>query len=261
MTRGTKDHSGARPQGLWRRAICNLRDRGVGGTLRRLSRRCHGWWLERRLGIRTEGSIHADLLGSEGVRFGYQPIDFHSFNIALSKLKIASTDVFADYGCGMGRAVVLAARKPFRRVIGVELSEQLCQIAERNVASAQRRGKLQASEIEIVCADATRFKTPDDLTVLFLYNPFGENVLAEAMERVRESLVRRPRKLQIIYALPKCDSDALASLTWLRRQSEVVTENSSWERMSIYTNCANCENCANCATCEHTALEKELATV
>jgi len=42
---------------------------------------------------------------------------------------------FVDLGAGMGRVVLLAARRPFRAVIGVEISPALVEIARENLAA------------------------------------------------------------------------------------------------------------------------------
>lgn len=44
--------------------------------------------------------------------------------------------MFLDLGSGKGRMVLSAARFPFRRIIGVELSNDLTAIARRNVATS-----------------------------------------------------------------------------------------------------------------------------
>ncbi|MCA9178114.1 MAG: class I SAM-dependent methyltransferase [Planctomycetales bacterium] len=225
----------ASPRGTLERLAENLRRRGVLGTGRRVLRRLQSAVMERWLGIHTRGSIHANQLGSTGVRYGYQPIDYQSFYAAMRAIEWRESDVFADYGCGLGRAVILAARYPLRRVIGVELSESLCAAARENVRRARRR--LRCPSVEIVCADATTYVTPDDLSLLFMYNPFGADVLDAAMEQVRRSLERRPRRLQVIYAIPNTDADGLASADWLTQTREVSTENIAWERVSIYENC------------------------
>ena len=41
---------------------------------------------------------------------------------------------FVDVGAGKGRALLLAAELPFRKIIGVELNEELTRIAQKNVA-------------------------------------------------------------------------------------------------------------------------------
>src|SRR5262249_16540884 len=40
---------------------------------------------------------------------------------------------FVDFGSGKGRALLCAAARPFKRIVGVEWSTDLCAIARRNV--------------------------------------------------------------------------------------------------------------------------------
>ena len=55
--------------------------------------------------------------------------------IGRSHGEVDSDDVFIDLGSGKGRMVLAAAaRYPFKRVIGVELAEQLHEVARANVA-------------------------------------------------------------------------------------------------------------------------------
>jgi hypothetical protein len=55
----------------------------------------------------------------------------------------------------------------------------------------------------VVRADATTYRVPDDVTVVFLYNPFRGDVLQAALTRVLESFDRAPRRLRVVYANPR----------------------------------------------------------
>jgi len=175
-----------------------------------LSERYNDW----RLGIRTTGNI---LLADVGVagwgpKARYEPTDYRSLRRALRQLDgRPAEDVFLDYGSGKGRAVVLTAMYPFRRVIGVELSEQLNGQARANVARA--RAKLACRDIELITADATAYHVPDDVTCIYMYNPFRGQALADVMGNIRQSLDRRPRKLTIIFKNAKLNP---AQFDWLR---------------------------------------------
>jgi SAM-dependent methyltransferase len=129
----------------------------------------------------------------------YGAIDYRQFREVLQHLDIRpGIDVFLDYGCGMGRPVVMAAMRPFHRVIGVELSPSLAAIARDNVAASKLNA--QCGSIEIHNMDARQFKVPADVTVVFMCSPFSGNVLRDVLDQVHESVVDSPRKLQIIYA-------------------------------------------------------------
>jgi tRNA1(Val) A37 N6-methylase TrmN6 len=68
-------------------------------------------------------------------------------------LGITNRDVFVDFGSGKWRAIFWAARYPFRRVIGVELSAQLNALARRNIN--RNRHRLTCRDIHLVTADVT----------------------------------------------------------------------------------------------------------
>ena len=165
---------------------------------------------ERRFGVRTSGEIQLDELGiaAEG-REKYQPVGWLRLRQILPRSAVSADDVFLDIGSGMGRAVVLAATYPFRRVIGVELSARLVDIAQHNIDRCKAR--LRCEDIEIVNADAVDYKIPDDVTVVFMNNPVrGEN-FAAVVKNVLDSYDRRPRTLRIVYANPIEESALLAT--------------------------------------------------
>jgi len=123
--------------------------------------------------------------------------------------RIGRRDTFLDYGSGKGRALLAAARFPFGRVIGVEVNEWECEIARSNARIAAPR--LRCSQIEVITADATAWPVPDDVTYIYMFNPFWDETFRMMLERVLESLDRRPRALTIIYANPKCAPELLAT--------------------------------------------------
>lgn len=214
----------------------SLVERGLRGTLRRLRRVASSVLRERRLGIQTTGSISGSALAFDVASFGYQPIPYASFDAAMRHVSIRpGEDVFVDYGCGMGRAVILAATLPFRRVIGVERSNVLSQIARENIHRASSH--LRCSEVTIATADARHYELPDDATHLFLFNPFDESIVTDVLARVRSSLDAHPRPLSVIYALPRCRRDPLVDVPWLTLTHELETIDSDWQRLTIYETC------------------------
>jgi SAM-dependent methyltransferase len=120
---------------------------------------------------------------------------------ALWGRRISRADVFLDYGCGTGRVLQHAARLPFGRVIGVDLNAAQIEIAAENARRAAARRRCR---IEVLREDATRWQVPDDVSYVYLYNPFWGEVFAGMLERLCESLDRRPRQLTILYAYPTC---------------------------------------------------------
>lgn len=156
---------------------------------------------DRRYGVRTSGVIELDELGlASGERSRYKPAGLLLLRRILPPREVGPSDVFVDYGSGMGRVVLQAAQYPFRRVIGVELSESLTLIARQNLTRCASR--LRCRDVSLVCADALDYELPDDATVVFLNNPFHGHVFAEVTNRLIDSVDRAPRTVRIVYNNP-----------------------------------------------------------
>jgi SAM-dependent methyltransferase len=96
---------------------------------------------------------------------------------------------FVDVGAGMGRVMLLAARRPFRAVIGVEISPALTEIARENVAAARDEVRL-ARDVRVVCADAATYAFPRGDLVVYLYNPFRAPVMEKMLATLRADTQR-----------------------------------------------------------------------
>jgi SAM-dependent methyltransferase len=163
--------------------------------------------IEPTCGIDTSQPVElADIgLGAPG-RVDYRPSGWLDLGCILRRADVSEDDVFLDLGSGKGRVVLLAARYPFSRVVGVELSPQLTEIARRNVRNCRTRPR--CGEIELVTADATAYRIPDDVSIVYMFNPFRGPVFDAAIARLIESVDRRPRTVRLIYRKPD-DHDRL----------------------------------------------------
>lgn len=132
-------------------------------------------------------------------RRGYRASGWRAIKRSLALCEIQPTDVFVDIGCGVGRVVAQAARQDFGRVIGVEISPDLAAQARRYLKEVG----VERSSVEIVSADATEWQLPDDVTVVFLNNPFVGEVLQAVVDNVVASLERAERQLQLVYVNPR----------------------------------------------------------
>jgi len=202
--------------------LAKLHRRGLAYSLSYAVHRLHDEYWERRLRIHSFGSYR---LESEGVRdrddHDYSPESYLDFHRALRWLSPEERrGVFLDCGSGKGRIVLAAACSTFRRAIGVEISPVLNRIAERNLESA--RPRLRCRDVAFVTADAATYEFPDDVTCVFVYNPFGGAVLAAALENLRRSLARAPRALALIAANPDRCEEALAGAGWIARRDAFV---------------------------------------
>ena len=86
-------------------------------------------------------------------------------------------------------------------MLGVEFSALLCGIAESNLVRYSKRSSRGAS-FQVVQADAAEYAIPDDVSVVFMFNPFDAVIMARVMQNIAASLSRQPRPLHVIYRHP-----------------------------------------------------------
>jgi predicted RNA methylase len=169
---------------------------------RRVLRPPVDWVMDRIYRMDTRNPVRYDDLGfSEDRGVYYVASDWRALPAFLRAASVRAGDVFVDLGCGKGRVLIQAAAYPFARIIGVELDPDLAAVARRNVTN-------RASHVAIESADVATWAVPDDVTHVYLYNPFHGAVMDAALRRLRESLERSPRELHIGYFNP-VDRDRL----------------------------------------------------
>ena len=190
--------------------------------------------IDRKFGTDTGGFIPlAELnIDSPNVAHGvhFEPVTRAYFERMLAAAQIKPEHfTFVDLGCGKGRALLFAAQHPFARLVGVEFSS-LAEIAQDNVRKFLAVTG-EEDRFEIRQMDAVDFAFPTGPIVLFLYNPFGEPVLARVIENLSSSLEREPRELAILYRTPEWRSlfDALPFLT-------LAAADDGWR---VYRSCAS----------------------
>ena len=108
---------------------------------------------------------------------------------------------FVDVGAGKGRALLLAAELPFRKVIGVEVTEELARIAQRNVARWSRVAKPKA-KIRVVHEDAANFRWPRTPLLVYMYNPFACSLVAQMAENLAAVAASGSGLVDLLYVNP-----------------------------------------------------------
>jgi SAM-dependent methyltransferase len=136
----------------------------------------------------------------------YQPTEaalFHEMLASLmSSAKIDFREfTFIDIGSGKGRALLMAADYPFRRVLGVELLPELHRVAQENM-SKYKSDSQQCFAIDCLLADASDFTFTPEPTVLYLFNPLPEPGLAKMIGNLERSLGQHPRPMFVLYHNP-----------------------------------------------------------
>jgi SAM-dependent methyltransferase len=156
-------------------------------------------------GFVSEHKLPRDELASTGARYwgsaywGSQP----SFvRTAIAALPPPQTYTFIDLGCGKGRALIVASEFPFRDIVGVELSPILAKIARKNVQIIENRFPGR-SRIVVQECNAGTFQFPPGNIVLYIYNPFGEEVLLKVVAALEKAIAAERRDIFVIYMYPE----------------------------------------------------------
>ncbi len=163
---------------------------------------------DRRYGVDTGGVLRRDQMQTVGGHGGadrgadYAPVPPRTFRLALERIpeRDFSEFVFIDFGCGKGRALLLAAGlRNFKRVIGVEHAPELVEVAARNLRSW--RGPKRCKDVEAICADVFEFEMPPQPYVLFMAGPFGGDltILQKMLDKLAADLRARPRRAYVVF--------------------------------------------------------------
>jgi SAM-dependent methyltransferase len=137
----------------------------------------------------------------------YQPTEPGLFREMIESLIHASPRIdfreftFIDVGSGKGRALLMAADHPFRRVLGIELLPALHGVAQENIKKYKSDSQ-QCFNIECLLVDAGEFAFPPEPTVLYLFNSLPESGLAKLVSKLEHSLQKHPRAVFVLYHNP-----------------------------------------------------------
>jgi len=178
-------------------------------------------------GINTAGNVQIGKLDIDSENYiyavRYEPIHIVNFSEILDGLSVAYEHFnFVDFGSGKGRAIILASSLPFKKIIGVEFSNELNSIAKDNLSIYPEELK-KCKNIEIVCVDAAEYTLPqDDPLVLYFYNPFDRPVMAQVANNLIVSYKMKQRRIIIIYFTPEC-ADIFDGISFLKKKKATKT--------------------------------------
>lgn len=201
---------GLRGTVIW--AAQNFMQRGRVAEQRRIQRADpEGREFDARYGVDTAGYLAIDeiAVSDEVLAHGraYQGTVEREFKLACEKLPIDPREfTFFDIGCGKGRVLIFAADAGFRRMVGVEMSEPLCETARANWRALKARDPEYPSW-EIVCTDAAACDIPAEPLVLFFNNPFDATIMSKFVSRLHAA---RRHPAFVIYINP-VDADVWES--------------------------------------------------
>ena len=139
---------------------------------------------------------------------------------------------FVDMGSGKGRALLVASEFPVSKIVGVELSDNLHRIAEENV-KLYKPSSQQCTDFDLKCMDALAYDHGDEPLVLYLFDPFGREIMQEVVAKLENSLKENPREAYVVYVYPQYD-DLLQNSPVLQKVKQGGPKFQPWSQYTIY---------------------------
>lgn len=190
---------------LWRRILNHFKKKGIFKTLIIILYRISDYHFDLKYHTDTANTIPlAGLIIASANKdrgYPYQPTMTLPFNRLMDKLSLPADSVMVDFGCGKGRVLMLAALRGIKKSVGIEFSEELCNIARKNILIFEKNIG-EKFDISIIKADVAHYDIEDYQNVFFLANPFDDVVLNDVVKNILKSLTKRQRDIFIIYYNP-----------------------------------------------------------
>ncbi len=166
---------------------------------------------DNKYGVSTSEALSLDELGiDDKYAVFYVPTHERVMEHILKNININYADfVFVDFGCGKGRAVLMAMGIPFKQVIGVELSSVSSNIAKKNVEIFNSKGLQRCDNVEVRCENAINFQIPNSNVVFYFYRPFIGPVLDLVLSNICEAGSKSSNRFLIAYSCITSDVNRL----------------------------------------------------
>jgi SAM-dependent methyltransferase len=157
---------------------------------------------DRRYRVTTRGHIVLSSTSFDPLRLGqatsYAPVNGWAFRRLLKILNLPKTLQFADLGCGLGRACIIAGEYGFEKVTGIELAAELCAKAQENVARC-RLSLSQIASIRIVHEDVLKHCEHAEEDVFFMFRAFSFDLFQAVRAKLADRGAQLKKPVTIIY--------------------------------------------------------------
>ncbi|MCP4607149.1 MAG: class I SAM-dependent methyltransferase [Planctomycetes bacterium] len=183
------------------RAICTIKGIGLKRTVKLIQSRLEDYVFDIRYGTDTMRQVELDDLEIESENKhraeAYGATKVRHFEKLMQALDLPIESGFVDFGSGKGRVLLMASQNGFKKVVGVEFSRELCEIARRNISIYKEKVGIEAN-IEVYEGDAANYEIKNDENIFFFFHPFDELLMNKVLGNIVRSLEKQPRKIWLI---------------------------------------------------------------
>lgn len=133
---------------------------------------------------------------SSGIMHGYSKTNEKHLNEIFRCMDIGMNDSLLDVGCGKGVVLREAAKYPFGKIAGIDIDANLIKIANQNFKILNL-----SDRIKCIDTDAVEFDEYSDYNTFFFFNPFGEKIFREVINKILKANGEK-NQIKIIYHNP-----------------------------------------------------------
>lgn len=150
--------------------------------------------LDKLLKIKTSGrdDSHSNL-----INFPYEATPYSVLQALSNSGYITKQDKIVDYGCGKGRVDFYLAYSNKCKMIGIEYDNRLY-----NTALENHKRAISAHRVEFINSCASEFKSLDDVTCAYFFNPFSVEILKKVINNLCESINKNNREIKLFFYYP-----------------------------------------------------------
>ena len=145
---------------------------------------------DKKLNISTET---IDYTHEDDENYGYDPTPYIVLEDLIKLNILKKEDMIVDYGCGKGRIGFFLNNQVGCKVIGIDHSERLLEIANENL---QQYGN--SDNIIFIHSKAEDY-VPGEANCFYFFNPFSTKIFRKVLEKIEDSYEKYPRDILILF--------------------------------------------------------------
>lgn len=147
------------------------------------------------------------------------PSSYYELKQGLGALPISVNQInLLDYGCGNGNVLLYGMFKNMAGVTGIDLDKKALHTARKNCSVMAAKGF--KTTFTVIEADAAGFQIPEEVNVIYLFNPFGEQTTNAVAANIFSHVKAFNKVLYVIYFLPSYrtvfDNNSLCTILYER---------------------------------------------
>lgn len=134
-----------------------------------------------------------DYMEEDYQNYGYDPTPYVVLEELVKLNILKKEDVLVDYGCGKGRIGFFLNNQVGCKVIAIDHSKRLLEVAKKNLKSYGDNGN-----IAFVHSKAEEY-VPDEANCFYFFNPFSTKIFRYVLRKINESKERNPREILVFF--------------------------------------------------------------